>query len=98
MQILFISEESQILNFLSGLNAEAIMPLGSVEVHGVMENSAVTVICSGESLHYTGTIVNIDRDYSYGSDGTWLSLKFIVRRFGPNIPREVPQDRRPADA
>lgn len=98
MQIVFISEEIQILNFLSGLQAEAIMPIGSVEINGIAENSFVTVICSGESAHYTGTIVSIDRTYSYGSDGKWLSLKFLVRRNGATIARETHQDRRPADA
>ena len=98
MQILFISEEIQILNFLSGLPAEAIMPVGSVEVNGAAENSFVTVICSGESVHYTGTIVSIDSNYSCGPDGKWLSLKFIVRRNSANVPREAPQERRPADA
>ena len=98
MQILFITEEIQILNFLSGLHAEAIMPIGSVEINGVAENSFVTVICSGESVHYSGTIVNIDSAYSTGSDGKWLSLRFIVRRNGASIQREAQHDRRPADA
>jgi hypothetical protein len=98
MQILFISDEVQIINFLSGLQAEAIMPKGNVEVAGVAENSAVTVICSGESLHYPGTIVSIDSTYSTSSDGKWLALKFIVRRTGASIPLVPSQDRRPADA
>ncbi len=98
MQILFISEDVQILNFLSGLPAEAIMPVGSVELSGMSENSFVTVICSGESMNYLGTIVRIDQTYSYGFDGKWMSLKFIVRRDGANIPRENPLERRPADA
>lgn len=98
MQILFISEEVQILNFLSGLHAEAMMPIGSVEINGVAENSFVTVICSGENVHYTGTIVSIESAYSYESDGKWLSLRFIVRRNSASIPREAQHDRRPADA
>jgi hypothetical protein len=98
MQILFISEEVQIINFLSGLQAEAMMLKGNVEVSGISENSTVTVICSGESAHYTGTIVSIDTSYAAATDGTWLALKFIVRRNGPMAPLTSEQSQRPADA
>ena len=98
MQILFISDEIQIINFLSGLQAEAIMPKGNVEIAGISENSTVTIICSGESFHYTGTIVSIDSSYSAAADGKWLALKFIVRRTGAGIPYAISQDHRPADA
>lgn len=98
MQILFISDESQILNFLSGVHAEAIMLKGSVEVSGISEDSMVTVICSGESMHYTGTIVSIDTSHSPAADGKWLSLKFMVRRNAPAQALPVNRDQRPADA
>jgi hypothetical protein len=74
------------------------MPTGSVELNGISANSFVTVICSGESANYLGTIIGIDHTYSYGSDGKWMSLKFIVRRSGANIPREAAFEQRPADA
>lgn len=99
MQILFISDEIQIINFLSGLQAEAIMPKGNVEIAGIAENSTVTIICSGESLHYTGTIVSIDSGYpATASDGKWLALKFLVRRTGSGMPLSPQYDQRPADA
>ena len=99
MQILFISDEAQILNFLSGVQAEAMMLKGNVEVAGISENSAVTVICSGESMQYTGTILSIDTSYSPASDGKWLGLKFMVRRNAPaQQPRVNRDDQRPADA
>lgn len=82
MQILFISGEAQILKFLSGLQAEAIMPRQSnVEIMGLSQNSEVTVICSGGSNHYTGTITKIDRGYQQMSlDGKWLGVKIMVRK------------------
>ena len=99
MQILYIQDESQIINFLSGLQAEAIMPKGNVEIAGIAENSTVTIICSGESHHYTGTIVSIDSAYpATASDGKWLALKFIVRRMGTGLPLTPTHDQRPADA
>jgi len=99
MQILFISDEAQILNFLSGVQAEAIMLKGNVEVAGMAENSVVTVICSGESMQYTGTIVSIDTSYSPASDGKWLALKFMVRRNAPSQPLPISRDdQRPLDA
>jgi hypothetical protein len=98
MQILFISDEAQILNFLSGFQAEAIMLKGNVEVTGISENSMVTVICSGESMHYTGTILSIDTPYSPAADGKWLSLKFMVRRNAFAQPLPFNRDQRPADA
>lgn len=98
MQILFISEEVHIINFLSGLQAEAIMSKGDVEISGLAENSTVTIICSGESVHYTGTIVAIDSTYSQAADEKWLSLRFIVRRNAPNLPLLPSQNQRPAEA
>jgi hypothetical protein len=98
MQILFISDEVQIINFLSGLQAEAIMPRGDVEISGVAENSTVTIICSGESVHYTGTIVAIDSAYSQSTDEKWLALRFLVRRNAPNLPLLPPQNQHPAEA
>jgi hypothetical protein len=81
MQILFISDETQILKFLSGLQAEAIMAHGDVKVSGMSEESVVTVICSGESAHYQGTITKIDGGYqSLSADGKWLDVRIIVRR------------------
>ena len=80
MQILFIREEREILNFLSGLHADAIMPNSNFEVRGLSENSFVTVICSGESEHYAGTIISIDRGYPSVPQGKWLGVKFRVQR------------------
>ena len=81
MQILFISDEAQILKFLSGLQAEAMMAQGDVKVSGLSEESVVTVICSGESAHYQGTITKIDGGYqSLSADGKWLGVRFMVRR------------------
>ena len=79
MQILFISEESEIIKFLSGLQAEAIMAHGNVEVSGMPAQSMVTVICSGLNAHFYGTLIRVDNGYPTG-DGKWLSLKFQVRR------------------
>lgn len=98
MQLLFISDEAQIINFLSGMQAEAIMPRGNVEVSGISENSVVTIICSGESMHYSGTIISINASYSPAADGTWLALKFIVRRNAPNVPLMSSQNQHPAEA
>ncbi|HEY9490315.1 MAG TPA: hypothetical protein VIQ51_18390 [Chryseosolibacter sp.] len=98
MQILFISEEDQIFNFLSGLHAEAIMPTGNFDIAGMAENNSVTVICSGESVHYPAIILSIDNSYSPASDSKWLSLKFIVRRHGASVPLVPEQVQRPADA
>lgn len=82
MQILFISEEVQILKFLSGMQAEAIMPCQSnVEIMGLSQDSEVTVICSGASNHYHGTITKIDSGYQHMSlDGKWLGVKIMVRK------------------
>lgn len=82
MQILFISEEAQILKFLSGLQAEAIVPWQSnVEITGLSQDSVVTVICSGGSNHYTGTITKIDSGYQHMSrDGKWFGVKIMVRK------------------
>ena len=81
MQILFISDDAQVLNFLSGLQAEAMMPQGNVEISGMSEDSFVTVICSGASTHYLGTITRIDSGYeSLSADGKWLGVKIMVRR------------------
>jgi hypothetical protein len=82
MQILFISEEAQVLNFLSGLQAEAIVPAQSrVEITGLSEDSVVTVICSGESSHYAATITKIDSGYQHMTrEGIWLGVKIMVRR------------------
>jgi hypothetical protein len=80
MQILFISEESQINRFLSGFQAEAMMPQGNVEISGMAEESMVTVICSGASAHYQGTITSINSNYQTPSaDGKWLGVKFMVQ-------------------
>lgn len=82
MQILFISEEAQVINFLSGLQAEAIFPWQSnVEIAGLSEDSLVTVICSGGSNHYMGTITQIDSGYQHMTpDGMWLGVKIMVRK------------------
>ena len=81
MQILFISEEAQVLKFLSGLQAEAMMAQGDVNVSGISEENMVTVICSGESAHYPGVITKIDNGYqSLSADGKWLGMKIMVRR------------------
>lgn len=84
MQILFIQQEAEILKFLSGLQAEAMMPQGNVEISGMSEDTMVTVICSGGIAHYHGTITRIVSGYpSESADGTWLSVKFMVRRLSP---------------
>lgn len=82
MQILFISEESQVINFLSGFQAEAMMPQENMEITGMSEDGVVTVICSGASTHYLGTITRIDSGYQsmMSDDGKWLGVKFMVRR------------------
>ena len=82
MQILFISKKAQILKFLSGLQAEAIVPWQSnVEITGLSQDSLVTVICSGASNHYTGTITKIDSGYQHMSrDGKWFGVKITVRK------------------
>lgn len=80
MQILYIREETEILNFLSGLQAEAIMPNSNFEVKGISENSSVTVICSGDREHYAGTILSVDSGYLSYPQGGWLDLKFRVQR------------------
>ena len=100
MQILFIQDEAEILNFLSGLRAEALMPTSLFEVRGLSENSSVTVICSGESDHYSGTIVSIDADYAPDPKGKWLGVKFLVQRndFGSSVQLIPKSGPRPADA
>lgn len=100
MQILFIQEQAQILNFLSGLQAEAVMPTSMFEVRGLSENSSVTVICSGESDHYAGTIVSIDAGYPLDPEGKWLGVKFLVQRndFGGSVQLIPKSGPRPADA
>jgi len=81
MQLLFISDEAQVIRFLSGYQAEAMMPQGNVEVSGLSQDSLVTVICSGASTHYKGTITRIDTGYQpTRGDSKWLGLKFMVRR------------------
>lgn len=100
MQILYIREEEQILNFLSGMQAEAIMPNSNFEVKGISENSFVTVICSGDYEQYTGTILGIDSGYLSYPQGKWLDLKFRVQRnesgaSTPLVPKSGP---RPAEA
>jgi hypothetical protein len=81
MQILFISEEAQVHKFLSGLQAEAMMPQSNVEISGMSEDSVVTVICSGGSNHYLATITKITSGYQpQSTDGKWLGVKFMVRR------------------
>ena len=80
MQLLYIREQAQILNFLSGMQAEAIMPNSNFEVNGITENSDVTVICSGDHEHYAGTIMSIDSGYPADAQGKWLDLKFRVQR------------------
>ena len=100
MQILFIQDEAEILNFLSGLRAEALMPTSLFEVRGLSENSSVTVICSGESDHYAGTIVSIDAGYAPDPKGKWLGIKFLVQRndFGSSVQLIPKSGPRPADA
>lgn len=100
MQILFIQEEAQVVNFLSGLHAEAIMPRSMFEVRGLSENSSVTVICSGESHHYPGTIVSINAGYAPDPQGKWLGVKFLVQRndFGVNMQPLPKSGPRPAEA
>lgn len=95
MQILFISGELQIFNFLSGQQAEAIVAEQShVEVTGLEQDSTVTVICSGGSHQYSGTITKIDSGYQHMSpEGKWLGVRIMVRKnttilhhgFGPTV-------------
>ncbi len=82
MQIFFISEKGEILKFLSGLQAEAIVPRqNNVEITGLSQDSAVTVICSGGSNHYTATITKINSGYQHISrDGKWFGVKIMVRK------------------
>ncbi|HEU5146005.1 MAG TPA: hypothetical protein VFT90_04785 [Chryseosolibacter sp.] len=80
MQLLYIREQAQIANFLSGMHADAIMPNSNFEVDGITENSDVTVICSGDYEHYAGTIISIDSGYLSHPSGKWLDLKFRVQR------------------
>ena len=90
MQILFISDEAEILKFLSGSQAVAMMPHGNVEVSGLSEDTAVTVICSGEGTHYRGTITRIVSGYlADGHDGKWLSVRFMVRRTNSMIDYDL---------
>jgi hypothetical protein len=85
MQVLFISDEAQVVKFLSGLQAEAMMPQGNVEITGISQDSVVTVICSGASTHYKGTITRIDSCYQpMSGDGKWLDVRFLVRRNNPS--------------
>lgn len=86
MQILFISDEAEILKFLSGAQAVAMMPRGNVEISGLSEDTGVTVICSGASTHYHGTITRIVSGYLTDSqDGKWLAVRFMVRRINSII-------------
>jgi hypothetical protein len=81
MQILFIPKEAQVVKFLAGLQAEAMMPETSMEISALSEESEVTVICSGGSSHYQGWITKIERSYEpVSADGKWLNVKFLVRR------------------
>lgn len=100
MQILYIQEETQIINFLSGMEAEAIMPNSNMEVNGFVENSLVTVICSGDQEHYAGTILSVDSGYLSNPQGKWLDLRFLVQRnaFGVNAPLLPKSGQRPAEA
>ena len=96
MQLLYIREQAQILNFLSGMQAEAIMPNNNLEVKGLSDNSLVTVICSGENAHYAGTIVSVDSGYLSNPEGKWLDLKFRVQRNdavvqAPFLPKSGPR-------
>ena len=88
MQILFISEEAQILNFLSGLQVEAIVTEQSnIRVAGLGLDSAVTVICSGGSTHYAGTITKIDSGYQHMSpEGKWFGVRIMVRKNNSMLP------------
>jgi hypothetical protein len=86
MQILFISDEGEILKFLSGAQAVALMPQGNVEISGLSEDTAITVICSGGSTHYHATITRIVSGYLTDShDEKWLALRFIVRRINSMV-------------
>ena len=86
MQILFISDEAEILKFLSGSHAVAMMPQGNVEISGLSEDTTVTVICSGGSAHYHGTITRIVNGYLTDShDGKWLAVRFMVRRINSMV-------------
>jgi len=81
MQILFISEKEQVLKFLSGLQAEAMMPESNVEISGLSVESVVTVICSGASIHHQGTITKIEGSYQpVTPHSKWLGVKFLVRK------------------
>ena len=86
MQILFISEDAEIVKFLSGLQAEAMMPQGNIEISGMTEDSVVTVICSGASVHYQATITRIDNGYlAENTEEKWLAVKFLVRRINSRM-------------
>jgi len=100
MQILYIQEESQIINFLSGMLAEAIMPNSNMEFKGYAGNNLVTVICSGDHEQYPGTILSVDSGYLSHPQGQWLDLKFLVQRndFGTNAPLLPRSGQRPAEA
>ena len=96
MQLLYIREPSQILNFLSGMQADAIMPHSHFEVKGITENSDVTVICSGDHEHYAGTIISVDSGYPSSLQGKWFDLRFRVQRNdtvarAPMMSRSVPE-------
>jgi hypothetical protein len=86
MQILFISEEAEVIKFLSGLQAVAMMPLGPFEVSGMSEDTTVTVVCTGTSAHYQGTITKISNGFlTESADGKWLGARFMVRRINSMI-------------
>ncbi len=100
MQILYIQDESQIINFLSGMQAEAIMPNSNLELKGYAGNDLVTVICSGDHEQYAGTILSVDSGYISHPQGQWLDLKFLVQRnvFGTSAPVLPTSGQRPAEA
>lgn len=100
MQLLYIGEQAQIVKFLSGMQADAMMPDSNLEVKGISENSHVTVICSGDHEHYAGTIVSIDGGYLSYPQGKWLDLKFRVQRneAGASAPLMSKSGPRPGEA
>lgn len=65
------------------------MPKDQVEIKEV-EDSAVTVICTGSSTHYPATITSIDSGFqTQGADVKWLGVNFIVRRLNAATEHEV---------
>lgn len=90
MQILFISDETEVFKFLSGMQAKAMMPQGQIEISGMSEDSVVTVICSGSSTHYPATIISINSGFqTQYKDLRWLGVNFLVRRVNSHTDYEV---------